>query len=383
MMKNILLLGASGSIGTQTIDIIKAHPDCLCLKGAAVGDNVEYLKTLLEQFDLGFVYSKCACPDLEQKHPDVRFYHGQDGLTAIVKEEGYNFLVNALVGFVGFLPTLKAIEAGKDIALANKETLVAGGEFINEALKKHNVKLYPIDSEHSAIAQCLQGHNKKDVRRLIITASGGAFRDLERHELKEVTVEKALNHPVWAMGSKITIDSATMMNKCFEIMEAHYLFDLPYEQIDVLLHRESIIHSFVEYQDGTLMAQMGNPDMHLPIKYALLYPRNLNDHLSQYLDLDTLTSLNFKKMDIARYPLIELVRKLAPYKGNVGSLLIGANDMAVELFLNGRIRFDEIETYIFKAMKAARFIAHPSVEDLLVSNRWAADFVADSWANNK
>ena len=241
-MKNILLLGASGSIGKQSIDVIKEHKDKLCLKGVSVGKNIDYLKTLLSEFDLDFVYSIEKCDELISLYPNVRFYYGDLGLEKIVEEENYDWLENALVGFTGFKPTLIAIKHGKNIALANKETLVAGGDIINAAVKEYGVTLLPIDSEHSAILQCLQGHKKEDVKKLIITASGGAFRDKTREQLKSVAKEEALQHPTWSMGSKITIDSATMMNKGFEIMEAHYLFDIPYDKIEPVIHPESIVH---------------------------------------------------------------------------------------------------------------------------------------------
>lgn len=374
-MKKILLLGASGSIGTQTIDIIRNHKDQLELVGASVGANTAFLSSLLDEFKLEYVYSIERLKEFETKYPKVKFYYGDDGLEKIVLEQSYNLLVNGLVGFVGFYPTIKAIENKKDIALANKETLVAGGDIVLEKIKENNVKLYPIDSEHSAIWQCLEGHKKDDIKRLIITGSGGSFRDKNRNELENVTVKDALNHPVWTMGSKITIDSATMMNKGFEVIEAHYLFDIPYEKIDVILHKESIVHSMVEYNDGSIIAQLGCPDMHLPIKYALLYPNHLSDSKSNYLDLDTLTSLNFKKMDYDRYPLVKLAKDKGIIGGNYGAVLIGANDEAVKLFLEEKILFMDIERFINKAINEMKFIAKPSVEDIIESNAWAKEFV--------
>ncbi len=381
-MKRLILMGASGSIGTQTIDVIKEHEDQLELVGVSVGKNVEYLEEILSQFDIRYAYTIEEIPELMKRYPEIRFYSGDQGLVEMARLSDYDMLVNALVGFTGFKPTLEAIRNHKDIALANKETLVAGGKIINEALKENNVHLYPIDSEHVAIWQCLQGHPKKDVRRLILTASGGAFRDLDRNDLLDVTLKQALNHPVWSMGSKITIDSASMMNKGFEIIEAHYLFDLPYDQIDVILHKEAAVHSMVEYNDGSIIAQMGNPDMRLMIKYALMYPEHKWDHIANYLDFDKITSLNFRKMDYSRYPLVKLAKQVGSFEGNFGAVLIGANDEAVALFTKERIPFVDIESYIFKTLKAARFIKDPTADQIIESHRWAKEYVDKLWANS-
>lgn len=381
-MKKIMLLGASGSIGTQTIDIIKQHRDELDLVGISVGQNIDFLVDVLNNFNIKYAYTIERNKVLEEKFPNVNFYYGYNGLIELVKKDDYDLLVNALVGFVGFVPTLEAIKNKKDIALANKETLVAGGKIIFNALRENKVNLYPIDSEHAAILQCMQGHKSKDIRRLIITASGGAFRDLSREQLKEATVQRALAHPVWNMGAKITIDSATMMNKGFEVIEAHYLFNMPYEKIDVILHKQSIVHSMVEYNDGSIIAQMGEPDMHLMIKYALLYPRHLYDKNVKYLDLDNLTSLDFKKMDYNRYPLVKLAKQVGSYEGNFGAVLIGANDEAVNLFLREKIPFVDIERYIFETLKAANFIKDPTVEQLVQSHSWAKKYVDTLWAKS-
>ena len=381
-MKRLILMGASGSIGTQTIDVLKQHRDELELVGVSVGHNIAYLKEFLEDFRLKYVFSLEPNEELIRKHPSIRFFYGDDGLEKMAALEDYDMLVNALVGFAGFKPTLVAINNKKDIALANKETLVAGGKVIYEALNKSGSKLYPIDSEHVAIWQCLEGHDNKDIRRLILTGSGGAFRDLKREELANATLEKALAHPVWNMGPKITIDSATMMNKGFEVIEAHYLFDMPYDKIDVVLHKESTVHSMVEYNDGSIIAQLGCPDMKLMIKYALLYPNHVEDKYTSYLDFGKVSTLNFKNMDYQRYPLVKLAKQIGSYEGNFGAILIGANDEAVELFLKGRISFVEIETYIFKTLKAARFIQDPDADEIISSHRWAKDYVDTMWANS-
>ena len=381
-MKKLILMGASGSIGKQTIDIIKAHPDELCLVGASVGKNLDYLIELLNTFNLKYAYIKERNILLEQNYPNTRFYFGDDGLIEMAKITDYDMLVNALVGFVGFMPTLTAIENHKDIALANKETLVAGGDIIYKAVNKNNVNIFPIDSEHSAILQCLQGHNEKEIKRLIITGSGGAFRDLNRNQLNDVTLEDALKHPNWSMGAKITVDCATMMNKGFEVIEAHHLFNIPFDKIDVVLHKESTIHSMVEYNDGSIIAQMGCPDMHLPIKYALLYPKHLADEKTNYFDFSKVSQLNFKTMDYGRYPLVKLAKEIGKYGGNICSIMNGANDEAVDLFLKKKIKFIEIETYIFKTLKAASFIQNPTAKQLVDSHEWAKKYVDDLWANS-
>ena len=382
-MKRIILMGASGSIGKQTIDIIKQHSDELELVGVTVGKNVDYLVSLLNEFkSIKYAYTINQYEELTYRFPNVRFYYGYDGLVQMAKLNDYDMLENALVGFAGFKPTLVAIKNHKDIALANKETLVAGGKLIYEAIEENKVNLYPIDSEHVAIWQCIQGHHPKDIKRLIITGSGGAFRDLSRDQLSSVTLEQALNHPVWNMGAKITIDSATMMNKGFEVIEAHHLFNIPYEKIDVILHSQSIVHSMVEYNDGSIMAQLGCPDMRLMIKYALLYPRHKADMTTTYLDIENISSLNFKKMDYSRYPLVKLAKQIGSYDGNFGAILIGANDAVVQLFLDKRIRFIDIEKYIFATLKAAHFIANPDADMIIESNRWASEYVKSMWANS-
>ena len=381
-MKRLMLMGASGSIGTQSIDVIKQHSDELELVGVSVGHNIKYLIKILKEFRIRYAYTIEENPQLASSFPETKFYFGDDGLVQMAALKDYDVLVNALVGFVGFKPTVTAIKNRKDIALANKETLVAGGRIINELLAEYKVSLNPIDSEHVAIWQCMQGHDKADIRRLIITASGGSFRGYTRDQLADVKLEQALKHPVWNMGSKITIDSSTMMNKGFEIIEAHYLFDLPYDKIDVVLHKEAAVHSMVEYNDGSIIAQIGVPDMRLMIKYALLYPKHKGDKVTSYFDFDKISSLNFLKMDYSRYPLVRLAKQVGSFEGNFGAVLIGANDEAVALFLKERIRFVDIEAYIFKTLKAARFIKEPTVDQIIDSHRWAKEYVDQLWANS-
>lgn len=381
-MKRLILMGASGSIGTQAISIIREHQDELELVGLSVGKNIEYLKELLKEFKVKYIYTQFEHPELKDMYPDVTYFTGDLGLEEMAKVQDYDMLVNSLVGFVGFKPTLVAIQNHKDIALANKETLVAGGRIINEAIKQYNVKLFPIDSEHVAIWQCMLGHPKSDIKRLILTGSGGAFREYSRDQLLEANLKKALNHPVWNMGSKITIDSATMMNKGFEVIEAHYLFDIPYDKIEVVLHKEATVHSMVEYNDGAIIAQLGVPSMKMMIKYALLFPNHKWDNQTDYLDFEKISELHFKTMDYSRYPLVKLAKQVGSFEGNFGAVLIGANDEAVSLFLQERIRFVEIETYIFKTLKAAHFIQNPDANQIIESHKWAKEYVDNLWANS-
>lgn len=374
-MRNLVILGASGSIGKQTIDVCEKHPDEFTIIGLAVGKNVDYLRELLKKFDVHYACTQEKHPELAKEFPGVKFFDGDEGLNQMAQIEEYDLLVNALVGFTGFIPTLKAIEAKKDIALANKETLVAGGDLVKKAISKYKVNLYPIDSEHSAIFQCIHGNRKEDIKRLIVTGSGGSFRDLPVEELENVTVEAALKHPCWSMGSKITIDSATMMNKGFEVIEAHYLFDIDYDHIDVILHRESIVHSMVEFNDGSVLAQMGNPDMRVPIQYALMYPKHVECPNYHQLDLGKILSLNFKEMDYNRYPLVAIAKEIGKYGGNLGAVLNGANDTAVALFLDHKIKFLDIEKSIVATLKACKYIKDPTVQDIVEAHNWARNYV--------
>lgn len=379
-MKQIILLGASGSIGEQTIDVIRAHPEEFELVAFSVRNRLDHAYKILEEFN---VLSVCVKDEqdalkLKQNYPQLDIKFGDEGLQELASLPYGDTLVNALVGFVGLLPTLKAIEHHKDIALANKETLIVGGKFVKAAVKKYGVSLKPIDSEHSAIFQCLQGNDHGSINKLIITASGGSFRDRSRDQLKGVTVKEALSHPNWSMGAKITIDSATMMNKGFEVIEAHYLFDIDYDRIEVLLHRESIIHSLVQYCDHAVMAQLGTADMRLPIQYALTHPKRLSLKNSEMLDLVKLGSLHFEKADFERYPLLALAFKLGRLEGNACAIMNAANEEAVALFLAGKIEFLEIESYVFKAVESIEFIENATLDDIIKSDAAARAFVNEA-----
>lgn len=363
-MKKLVILGASGSIGKQVIDVCLKHPDELEVVGVAVGNNSDALIDILDKLKPKYAYSIESRPELEILFPDVHFYSGPNDLLELVKKEDYDTLVNALVGFVGLKPTIEAIKCHKNIALANKESLVAAGDIVKKLVAEYKVDLYPIDSEHSAIWQCLRGSRMKDVKRLVITGSGGAFRDLNRNQLDNVTVTDALKHPTWQMGPKITVDCATMMNKGFEIIEAHYLFNVPYENIDVVLHDESIVHSLVEYKDGSVLAQMSTPDMRIPIQYSLLYPNHEESPHEESLDLGKIGSLHFREMDYERYPLVKIVKDIAKYGGNIGAILNGANDTAVNLFIKGEIKFTDIEEAVKHALKSIPYQKDVTIEDV-------------------
>ena len=378
-MKKIILLGASGSIGTQTIDVIKHHQDEYELVAFSVGKRIQEVHNILSEFDVKevCVSSESDAQMLSKEYPHVHFTSGDEGLLHLVSLEEGNWVVNALVGSVGLRPTLVAIEHGKNIALANKETLVVGGKFVKEALKKHQVELTPIDSEHSAIFQCLQGIEKEDIDKLIITASGGSFRDKTRDELKGVSVKQALSHPNWSMGAKITIDSATLMNKGFEVIEAHYLFDIDYDDIDVLLHKESIIHSLIQTKDTALLAQMGTADMRLPIQYALSYPKRYDLVNGEKCDLAKIGTLHFDYPDTVRFPLLKTAYECGRKEGNACAILNAANEIAVHAFLNEQIEFLDIEKLIFRALEDIEYIENATLEDVFETDRKTRAYVSE------
>ncbi|GIN18916.1 MAG TPA: 1-deoxy-D-xylulose-5-phosphate reductoisomerase [Bacillus bacterium] len=363
-MKYISLLGATGSIGTQTLELIREHPEQFQLTAISAGRNIGLVRKIISEFhpQLVSVQTKEDCTTLQEEFPtDIQFVYGEEGLVEAAVYDRSNIVLNAVIGSVGLYPTLQAIEAGKKIAIANKETLVTAGHLVMAAAREKNVDILPVDSEHSAIFQCLQGENMNEVSRLLITASGGSFRDLSREELKFVTLEQALNHPNWSMGSKITIDSATMMNKGLEVIEAHWLFDLPYDKIDVLLHRESIIHSLVEFHDSSVIAQLGTPDMRVPIQYALTYPERLPLQSAKRLNLVDIGQLHFEKMDMDRYRCLYFAYEAGRCGGTMPTVLNAANEAAVKAFLEQKIPFTRIEELIEKALERHHVIEHPDL----------------------
>ena len=375
-MKKIVLLGASGTVGTMTLDVIEQHPDLYEVVAFSVGKNIEAARKILKKHDVKHICVRYEEDflQLKKEYPDIEFYWGEEGLLSITSLEEADLVFNALQGIVGLKPTMNAIEHHLDIALANKETMVVAGNVITKAAKDHNVSLIPVDSEHSAIYQCLQGEKRENIKNLLITASGGSFRDLTREQLKDVTVEDALHHPNWHMGAKITIDSATMMNKGFEVIEAHWFFDVPYDHIKTILHRESIVHSMVEYCDHSVIAQLGVSDMRVPIQYALSYPDRLTNS-TESLDLIKLGSLHFEEMDTERFPLLKLAYETAEIDGNMAAIMNGANEMAVNLFLEGKIKFLEIEELVKGAVENGAFIHEPDLDQLIESDEWGRNYV--------
>ncbi|MED1419321.1 1-deoxy-D-xylulose-5-phosphate reductoisomerase [Bacillus smithii] len=376
-MKNISLLGATGSIGRQTLDIIRQHSDYFRLSSFSAGRNIEETRKIIKEFSpkLVSVLEKDDALRLKGEFPFVQFVYGEKGLTETALFSESDTVVNAVMGSVGLIPTLEAIKAGKTIALANKETLVTAGHLVMRAAQKYHVDILPVDSEHSAIFQCLQGENSQNVARLILTASGGSFRDRTREELRYVTREEALNHPNWSMGAKITIDSATMMNKGLEVIEAHWLFQMPYEQIDVILHRESIIHSMVEYQDHSVIAQLGTPDMRVPIQYALTYPERLPLPVTKRLNLAAIGSLHFEEVDFDRFRCLAFAYEAGKAGGSMPTVLNAANEVAVKAFLDGKISFLKIEELIGKALEWHTLIKDPDLESIQCIDRETRRFI--------
>jgi 1-deoxy-D-xylulose-5-phosphate reductoisomerase len=376
-LKTISLMGATGSIGTQTLAIIREHPEEFKLAAFSVGKNIDLARKIIMEFqpELVSVQSKDVCNTLRAEFPHTKFTYGEEGLIEIAVYQNADILVNAVLGSVGLDPTLQAIESGKTIAIANKETLVTAGHLVMEAAKRNHVSLLPVDSEHSAIFQALQGESEKNIERLILTASGGSFRDRSRKELENVTVEEALHHPNWSMGAKITIDSATMMNKGLEVIEAHWLFNMPYEKIDVLLHKESIIHSMVEFHDTSIIAQLGTPDMRVPIQFALTYPDRMPLPSGNRLNLAAVGELHFTEMDLERFRCLDFAYKAGKIGGTMPTVLNAANETAVAAFLEGRIRFLQIEDLIEKALSTHQPSEHPSLKLIQEVDRETREYV--------
>lgn len=377
-MKKLAILGSTGSIGTSTLDVIRQHREEFQVVALAAGTNITILMEQIKEFQPELVSVASAELATQLRHslqeqalsslPEI--HYGDEGLIAVATHPAAEVVVTAVVGTMGLRPTLAAIRQGKNIALANKETLVAAGHLVMQEAEEHGVSVVPVDSEHSAIFQVLQGENQRAIQRIILTASGGAFRDLTRDELEHVTVEGALNHPNWRMGAKVTIDSATMMNKGFEVMEAHWFFKMPYSHIEVLLHDESIIHSMVEFRDQAILAQLGTPDMRVPIQFALTYPDRLPLN-SQSLNLAQLGTLHFRPMDFDRYPCIKWAFEVGEMGGTMPAVFNAANEIAVASFLDGRISFLSIENMIEAVLEKHENLSHPELDDIFAADRWA------------
>lgn len=363
-MKKISIIGVTGSIGLQTIDVIEKNKSQFKVISIAAGENVDALRGILSRIDVHRVCMKdeTHIATLKLEYPKIEFTYGMNGLLEIAHDES-EMLVTAILGSIGIRPTVAAIKQKKEIALANKETLVAAGAIVMDAAKEAGVQILPVDSEHSAIFQCLKGEDKKAIKRLMITASGGSFRDLERHELDKVTLKDALNHPNWSMGKKITIDSATMLNKGLEVIEAKWLFDLEVDQISTILHHESIVHSMVEFVDNSIIAQLGNSDMRHPIQFALTYPDRLP--MDNPLDWTQLTQLNFKEMDLNRFKMLQYAYDAIKIGGTMPAVLNAANELAVNEFLQEKISFLEIEQIVENAMNHHQVIQNPDIATIL------------------
>lgn len=365
-MKRIGILGSTGSIGSGALDVIRDNKDKFTVDFLSCGSNIDYLSAQIVEFlprAVAVAHEEDAT-QLKTQFQGIDIYHGLEGLKQIARYGDTELVLNGLVGIMGLEPTLEAIDSGKDIALANKETLVAGGALVMEAAKSKNVKILPVDSEHSAIFQALQGNQDQEIDRLILTASGGPFRGYSLDQLKKVTVAEALKHPNWSMGPKITIDSASMMNKGLEVIEARWLFDVEPDKIEVLLHRESIIHSMVEFQDKSIMAQLGTPDMRVPISYAFSYPDRLKNYRDG-VDFLKLGKLHFEPIDMEVFKNLKMAYYAIEAGGSYPVVLNGANEVLVEKFLNGEISFLDIQDGIEKVLNEHISSDKPGLEEIL------------------
>jgi 1-deoxy-D-xylulose-5-phosphate reductoisomerase len=372
-LKNIAILGSTGSIGTQTLDIVAHHPERFRVTAMAAGGNVELLARQANRFTPSVI--SVGTPEAAQKLrtlvPEaIEVVWGEQGLLRVAAESDAQIVVAAMVGSMGLKPTLAAIDAGKHIALANKETLVTAGHIVTERAARRGVKLIPVDSEHSAIFQSLNGSFASDIAAITLTASGGSFRDRTRDELSQVTLAEALKHPNWSMGAKVTIDSATMANKGLEVIEAHWLFGIAYDRIKVLIHPESIVHSYVEFNDHSVIAQLGLPDMRVPIQYALTYPERPHSPAGS-LDLAAIGRLNFREMDFARYPMLRLAYESGRAGGTAPTVFNAANEIAVSRFAQGEIPFLAIEAVVEKTLERHVTQANPGLEQIFETDAWA------------
>ena len=368
-MKKISILGSTGSIGTQALDVIAHNQDKFKVTALSCAKSLPLLCRQIEEFspEAVAVKDETDAKELADKYKDLEVFWGAEGLKTIASMESCDMVLNSLMGMKGLEPTMAAIESGKDIAFANKETLVAGGQLVMDAVKKHGVAMLPVDSEHSAIFQSLQGNQDNEIRRILLTASGGPFRGYSLEQLEQVSLEQALNHPNWSMGSKITIDSATMMNKGLEVIEARWLFDVPLEKIQVVVHPQSILHSAVEYMDSSVIGQMGNPDMRIPIAYAFSYPERMDlSDVTQPLDLFSLKEgMSFYPADRSVFKTIDLAYEACREGGSCPVVLNGANEVLVDLFLHGKIRFIDIQNFLIQMMEAHQTKRNLDLETIL------------------
>jgi 1-deoxy-D-xylulose-5-phosphate reductoisomerase len=380
MKKRLAILGSTGSIGTQALEVIAQHPEAFEVKVLTARNNID----LLVEQALKFVPDHIVVTNPE-KYTDISdalsslpidIHFGEEELESIVQLDEIDMVLTALVGFAGLIPTINALKAGKNIALANKETLVVAGELIMPLAQKNNISIYPVDSEHSAIFQCMAGEHENPVEKIFLTASGGPFRGMSKEQVKKVTRGQALNHPNWCMGNKVTIDSATLMNKGLEAIEAKWLFDLEPDQIDIIIHPQSIIHSIVQFRDGSMKAQLGLPDMRLPIQYALGYPLRLESNFPRFSFIDY-PSLTFELPDVKTFRCLAIAFDALHEGGNMPCVMNAANEVAVEAFLCEQISFTDIPVIIEKTMLKLDFIEHPTIEDYRDSNAKARQIAMD------
>lgn len=381
-MKNIAVLGSTGSIGTQTLDIVRNNTDELKIKVLAAGSNVELIEKQIREFkpEIAVLYNADKANELKIKIADtgVKVLSGMDGMIEAATFDDVDTVVTSMVGMIGIKPTIAAIKAGKNIALANKETLVTAGHIIMPLIKEHKVSLLPVDSEHSAIFQSMNGENRKRISKILLTASGGPFRGKSYEELKNVTLEDALKHPNWAMGQKITVDSATLVNKGLEVMEAAWLFDVDVSMIQVVVHPQSVIHSMVEYEDTAVIAQLGCPDMRLPIQYALFYPdRRFLD--AKKLDFFEMKSLTFEKPDMDTFKGLKFAMEAAEFGGSMPTVFNASNEEAVAMFLNKKIGFLDIYRIIEESMNRHTVISNPDIDTVLSIERDTREFIRKSF----
>jgi 1-deoxy-D-xylulose-5-phosphate reductoisomerase len=366
-MKKLLILGSTGSIGINALNVIRNFPEKFSVSALSVNTRIDLLEPQIKEFKPEFVVvkDKALAAELVKKvGKTTKVLAGNEGLIEAASVLDYDIFIGALVGFAGLVPTIEAIKRGKRIALANKETLVVAGEFVKNLAEKHKAEIIPVDSEHSAIFQCMAGESPDQVEKLILTASGGPFREMKKEEFNEVTVEDALNHPNWKMGNKITIDSSTMMNKGLEVIEAHWLFNLPKEKIEVVIHPQSIIHSMVQFVDGSIKAQMGLPDMKLPIQYALCYPERLPNKYPR-TNWSEISSLTFSQPDLNKFVCLKLAYDTLQSGGTAPCTLNAANEIAVEKFLKKEIKFSDIPVLICSALDHFDNHIHPDLETII------------------
>ncbi len=372
-MKNITLLGSTGSIGRQTLDVVAANPEKLKLRALVAHQSDEVLEEQIRRFepDIAVLSDKAAAARLSKRYKGkTEILAGEEGVLAAATYNESDTVLASMVGYAGLRPTLAAIECGKNIALANKETLVAAGSIVMQAVKEHKVMLTPVDSEHSAIFQSLRGGSADEVKRLIITASGGPFRGRKHSDLENVTLEQCLNHPNWSMGRKVTLDSSTLANKGLEVIEAHWLFNIPYNNIDVVVHPQSIVHSLVEFCDGSIIAQLGVPDMRLPIQFALSWP-NRFEYSFEQLDLVKVASMTFDAPDTETFPSLRIAIDCGKAGGTLPCAFNAANEEAVNAFLSGKIKYLDIPYVTEKVTQAHNNVCKPMIEDIEMTDAWA------------